>query len=315
MQVENPLFTVATVTYNSSKWVRQTIESVLASSFTDFEFLISDDCSTDITWDIIKLYMDPRIKAKRNDINLGEYPNRNSILRTARGKYIIYVDGDDMLYPNTLRNLAEYIAQWPNATSIWGVQSHSMHYCYFPVLLEPLETIKWIYAANIPISIIGFTETCFNTEALKKVGGFSEEFISGDTYIKKKLALHGSVLLVPLGFMYWRKSEGQATNRLKKGLTGYRENVRIDRAILSDPLFGQYVEEKKLFQYNCKVRDIKVLLYHTLSKGKLLLCWHIIKEFKFKFSDMNYLFKKADNSYRFEIKKRLYKGDQYVSIN
>ena len=94
-----PLFTVATITYNSSRWVRQAIESVLASSYTDFEYIISDDCSTDDTWDIIQEYKDGRIKAWRNQTNIGEYPNRNIVLRQAKGKYFLFIDGDDLTYP------------------------------------------------------------------------------------------------------------------------------------------------------------------------------------------------------------------------
>jgi glycosyltransferase involved in cell wall biosynthesis len=51
-----PKVTIATITYNSEKFVAQAIESVLAQSFTDFEYLISDDCSTDTTWDITCKY-------------------------------------------------------------------------------------------------------------------------------------------------------------------------------------------------------------------------------------------------------------------
>ena len=75
-----PLFTVATITYNSSKWVRDAIESILNSTFSDFELLISDDCSSDNTWEIIQTYQDPRITAWRNEQNLGEYANRNKFI-------------------------------------------------------------------------------------------------------------------------------------------------------------------------------------------------------------------------------------------
>ena len=55
--------------YNASKYVREAIDSVLAQTHTNFEFIIMDDCSTDDTWDIIQSYTDNRIEAYRNDEN------------------------------------------------------------------------------------------------------------------------------------------------------------------------------------------------------------------------------------------------------
>lgn len=67
MKVEQPLFTVATVTYNSGRWIKQAIESVLASSYSDFEYIIADDCSNDDTWSKVNEYNDSRIVAFRQE--------------------------------------------------------------------------------------------------------------------------------------------------------------------------------------------------------------------------------------------------------
>ena len=56
MLSNNPLVTVVTVTYNSSKYVRDAIEGVLAQSYANIEYIIADDCSTDDTWKIINEY-------------------------------------------------------------------------------------------------------------------------------------------------------------------------------------------------------------------------------------------------------------------
>src|ERR1039458_6787046 len=102
MTTPNPKVTVAMVTFNSAKYVAQAIESILAQDFSSFELLICDDCSTDQTWAIIQGYVDTRIRAIRNDKNIGEYANRNQALFRAEGKYLIFIDGDDYLYPHCL---------------------------------------------------------------------------------------------------------------------------------------------------------------------------------------------------------------------
>ena len=79
-QRHGPTVTVVMVTYNAEPFVSEAIESVLAQEFADFELLICDDASTDSTWDRIRCHSDHRIRAIRNPVNIGEYPNRNQAL-------------------------------------------------------------------------------------------------------------------------------------------------------------------------------------------------------------------------------------------
>jgi glycosyltransferase involved in cell wall biosynthesis len=307
-----PLFTIATITYNSEKWVKQAIESILTSSFTDFELLISDDCSTDNTWKIIKQYNHPKIKSWQNQVNLGEYPNRNKVLNEARGKYILFVDGDDVLYKNTLRNISEYLSEYPEAVSVWGVWSHQISFCIFPVLLQPIDTVQWIYGANLPIFIMGFAETVFKIETLRQVGGFSEKYICGDVYIKKRIALEGPVILIPIGLMFWRRTTGQATQRLNVALNGYKNNVFIDREILSNKFFNEKQKEYLLFEKNLNIRDIKLLFKYTFMKGKFFAGIRLWKIFGFSIGDLKYLFMKADFSYLDTLQRSLYNGNHKI---
>jgi glycosyltransferase involved in cell wall biosynthesis len=295
--LNQPLFTVATITYNSSKWVKQAIESVLASGFSDFEYIISDDCSTDRTWQIINSYNDPRIKAFHQNKNIGEYPNRNFALSKASGKYILYVDGDDELYADTLQKLEQYIKQYPEAGSIWGITEKYFSSRNLPLLLPSEEIIKWIYLANISFAQIGFAETVFRIDVLKNLGGFSEKFISGDTYIKKLIAVEEPVLLVPPGFVFWRITPGQASSKLPTNYNGYRNNVLIDRAIISTILKKNYKLPFKTIERNIQIRDTKLLITHTLKKGKVFDFFSLCQEFGFTFKDVKYLFKKGDYSY------------------
>ena len=63
----------------------------------NFEYIIGDDCSIDNTWEIINDFNDSRIVKYRNDTNLGEYPNRNKAVTIAKGDWILFIDGDDVM--------------------------------------------------------------------------------------------------------------------------------------------------------------------------------------------------------------------------
>lgn len=298
MNSSQPLFTIATITYNSSQWVRQAIESVLAASFADFEYLIADDFSTDNTWNIINEYKDARIIAWQNDANIGEYPNRNKILEKAHGKYILYVDGDDILYHHTLRNLKEYLDYYTDVVSIWGVAVDKVSFVSLPVCLSPEEITRWIYLANIWIAQLGLAETVFQTEALKKSGGFPTHLISGDTYTKKRIALEGNTLLVPMGFMYWRNSPGQASSKMLKSYNGFINNVQIERGILAILQQKNFKIPLEKVKQNIAVRDIKLLFKHTFLKGKFKDGITLFLKLGFQFRSLKYLFIKGDYQYK-----------------
>jgi ADP-heptose:LPS heptosyltransferase/glycosyltransferase involved in cell wall biosynthesis len=86
-------------TYNYARYLPETIESVLAQDFTDFEILISDDASTDDSAAVIRRYAakDPRIRCQLHPANIGMVANWNWCLQQARGDYVKYLFGDDCL--------------------------------------------------------------------------------------------------------------------------------------------------------------------------------------------------------------------------
>ena len=292
----HPLFTIATITYNSSKWVRDAIESVLASSFQDFEYLISDDCSTDDTWAIIQEYKDPRIKAWRNEKNIGEYPNRNKVLHQANGQYIFYIDGDDILYKHSLRELSEYIKEFPEAAAIWA--SGGIESVVFPYLFSPQEMTRLILFTNCPISVVGLTESLFKTEVLKQVGGFKESFIAGDTYIKRRLACEFSILLTKPGYAYWRVSTGQASNKLKYGYHNLIEMDKINQEIVHASYFPLKDKEYELASDNINTSAIKLLVRKTILKGKFLDFFRLMKIMNKSFTGLPLLFNKPKLNYK-----------------
>lgn len=297
MSKVQPLFTVATVTYNSGKWVRQAIESVLASSFTDFELLISDDCSTDDTWDIIQQYCDPRVKAWRNEKNIGEYPNRNKVLAEAKGKYLLFVDGDDILYKQTLRNLSEYVQEFPEASAVWGVPSARFCFALLPYQFEPAITVRLIYETDITLAEIGFAETLFKTSCLKAIGGLATGFRIGDTWAKKMIASQYPVLFVPMGYMLWRVSAGQASNKVHNLRGGGFENFMIDKAIFSQPIQGLSEEKQHSLWLDVQSSFIKNLLRSSIREFNIRVFFQILREADIPITNLKLLFRKRQMNY------------------
>ncbi|HXY53926.1 MAG TPA: glycosyltransferase family 2 protein [Nitrospirota bacterium] len=94
-----PKVSVCMPTFNSENFLSEAIESVLKQSYTDFELIVSDDCSSDETVAIAKRYaeIDRRIKIRANEQNVGQARNLNLCLQHAKGEYIKFVFSDDVL--------------------------------------------------------------------------------------------------------------------------------------------------------------------------------------------------------------------------
>jgi len=111
--------------YNCEKYLPESIESILNQSFTDFEFIIIDDGSTDNSWDLIQEYAekDSRITAIRNKENLWISWNRNKLLKASKWKYVVWQDSDDISTLERIEKQYNYMEQNPKVWICgWGLQ-------------------------------------------------------------------------------------------------------------------------------------------------------------------------------------------------
>lgn len=109
-----PTVSLVMKVYNGEKYLREAIESILNQTFTDFEFLIIDDGSTDHSEQIIKSYDDERIRFFQNETNMGLIKTQNKIIAQAKGKYIAVMDCDDISYPTRFEKQVHYLENHPN---------------------------------------------------------------------------------------------------------------------------------------------------------------------------------------------------------
>jgi glycosyltransferase involved in cell wall biosynthesis len=114
LNMKNLKITVLMSVYNGEKYLREAIDSILNQTFTDFEFLIINDGSTDSSRDIILSYRDPRIRLVDNERNIGLTKSLNRGLNVARGEYIARIDADDISMPNRLDVQYNYMKDDPN---------------------------------------------------------------------------------------------------------------------------------------------------------------------------------------------------------
>ena len=148
----NNLGSIITPSYNTAKFIGKTIESVQTQTHRNWELIIVDDCSSDNTDEVVADYLnDDRIKYIKNEKNSGAAISRNRALREAKGKWIAFLDSDDLWLPEKLERQICFMEKngyhfsytnyeeidendWPINVKVSGpkrINKHGMYnYCY-----------------------------------------------------------------------------------------------------------------------------------------------------------------------------------------
>ncbi len=131
-----PLISIVIPVFNRSKTIRRAIDSVLNQNFSDFELIIIDDYSTDDSSDIIQSYRDDRIVYKKLENNSGAANARNVGIKMANGKYVGFLDSDDMFADNFLQETSKLLeSSKPDIGFCWTavnvINNKSIRYNYF----------------------------------------------------------------------------------------------------------------------------------------------------------------------------------------
>ena len=268
--MHQPLVSILMTSFNREKYITQAIESVLASTYQDFELIIADDGSTDNTVNIANAFAekDSRIRVYLNKKNLGDYPNRNMVATFAKGKYLKYLDSDDYIYPWGLQILVNIMEQYPEAG--WGLCSLEQYTEKpFPFQLSPKEAYTYHYFGpglfnKAPLSAI------IKKDVFQNENGFNPIRMAGDFEMWHRLAQKYPVVAMPHGIVWYREHQAQEVNEYRKFIKIY-ENIKVQ--YLNDkncPLSPDLIEQ---VYKNEKKKTFKEIL-----KGFIFLNFYRVKD-------------------------------------
>lgn len=231
--MSQPTVSLLMTSYNREKYIAEAIQSALASTYTDFELIIVDDGSKDRTVEIARSFerQDQRVKVYVNEKNLGDYPNRNKAAAYATGKYIKYLDADDMIYPWGLEIVVDCMERFPEAG--YGLDSLAQDEGrIFPFLLGPEEAYRRDYF-GIPLFDKAPTSCIIRRSVFEEAGGFSGRQFVGDHEMWHKLSMTYNVLLMPHGIVWSRiHEEQQSKNNRENSVVVFLYSV-VSREYLS----------------------------------------------------------------------------------
>lgn len=280
----HPFVSVLMTAYNREEYITESIKSILASTYTQFELIIVDDHSDDDTFAIANDFAktDGRIKVYKNEKNLGDYPNRNIAASYAKGKYLKYLDSDDIIYPWGLEAMVYCMEKFPLAA--FGLLSKNLNLnTYLPVELSGEEAYK-VYFFQCALFTVGPSGSIINREAFQNAGGFSGHPYIGDTELWLKLAKTYRVICLPLNLFWWREHPHQQVHEGMRNSYYEKQTLKMHRDFL---LAGDCPLDKNVAAIALR-NQINILTRKSIRSflgGHFLKGTAIIKNNQLKFTD------------------------------
>ena len=232
---KSPLVSVLMSVYNGQDFIAKAIDSILCQTFTDFEFLIINDGSTDLTDSIVKSYQDPRIYYLKKN-NTGLTSSLNYGIKLSKGKFIARMDSDDFSYPKRLELQVQVIRQNPK---IGLVASRARLFDNGHESITPFYTEEQIMQMIKFQNPIVHSSVMISKELFKSVGLYNEIYQTTqdyDAWIRlseiSKLIILDQILvgrIISVGSISRKRYILQAKNsfRIRRGSIPLTKNIYL----------------------------------------------------------------------------------------
>jgi glycosyltransferase involved in cell wall biosynthesis len=260
----SPLVSVLMTAYNREKYIGEAIESVLSSTYHNFELIIVDDHSKDNTVEIARKYAkkDKRIQVYMNEENLGQFPNRNKAASYAKGKYIKYLDSDDKIYDWGLAYCVEMMEKYPDA----GMGILNLNKDVQQQYLSSTVAININFFQKEILSI-GPSGTILRRDAFKQIGFYKPDYgVPSDMYFNLKMSATFPIVLLDKVFFFYREHDDQ---ELKNKYSYLCYNYKYLHDALQIPGFPLNEEQKAFLLKKAKVFFVKTFLNYLRQTGNV----------------------------------------------
>lgn len=219
-----PTFSVVMAAYNAERTIAATLGSVFAQSRSDYEIVVVDDGSTDRTAEAVEDVADDRVRLVRT-ANAGVAAARNAGIASARGRYVSFIDADDLWLPSYLESMGAALDGRPTAgfafTDAWVWDERVGRFGRQTIMStgDPPETVpedpRALFRLLVERNFV-FTAATVRSDVLSSVGGFDTGFtVSEDWHLWLRIAAHGygAVRAAPVLAVYRIRRGSLSSNR------------------------------------------------------------------------------------------------------
>ncbi|KAA5805704.1 glycosyltransferase family 2 protein [Thermoanaerobacterium thermosaccharolyticum] len=234
-----PKVTVAIPTYNRAHYLKEAIESVLNQTYTDYELLVVDNASTDITEEVVKSFSDKRIKYIKNETNIGMVNNWNKCIDLAQGEYLIIFHDDDIMKPELLEKEVEILDNNDDivlvATNISIIKDNGLilkqkeEKLTNNIIMGKYEFIYKLYKEKffLPCPTVMMRLNFINQNNIR----FRPEVgLNADGYMWMEINLHDKKMLFlhePLLLYRHHENQNSIINFFERNINGYKYSMKL----------------------------------------------------------------------------------------
>ncbi len=201
-----PLVSIIITSYNRSAMLPKAIESALAQNYPNLEIVVSDNCSTDGSDDIIKKYTsDPRLVYSRNDQNIGMLPNfRKATYDIAKGEFITYVNCDDYLIDNSfITDCVKLVNKYENVFLVHGrmnFYSQGNNVLWempeSPYFTQEIWDGKDVFFRSMQTGLLSWGACLMKRSEMRRLGSLMSDYHNGDLDSNYRIMLTGKVAFI-----------------------------------------------------------------------------------------------------------------------
>ena len=287
MANHTPLVSVLVTAYNREAYLKDTLLSILQSTYEDFEVIVVDDNSSDNSLEIANQLakQDSRIKAHSNKANLGDYPNRMKAASLAQGHYIKYVDSDDLIYPHSLAVMVDSMEMYPGAAL--GL-SHSMpqYEAPYPWYHSPEETFRKHFRGRGCLSC-GPSSAIIRRGPFESLGGFRPRWkVISDTDLWRRLASRWPTVLLPPALSWWRRHEGQEFTKANNDVVYLQRGFELSLKMLTNEECPLPANERAAALARSKQHFARRLLSMAFRNQQVRLALNLFRNSDLKISEL-----------------------------
>lgn len=261
--------------YNGEQYIERTIQSVLDQTFTEYELLVIDNCSTDNTIDKVRNFKDSRIHLIQNERNYGMFGNWNICLHRAQGEYIHLLCADDSLQPECLEKQLNILETHKdivfvfNASNVVDEQDKNIMKRR-PFHKDMICDGKWLARKSFRThNLFGEpSNVLFRRSSSELVGEFSSEVCySSDWDYWMRLSMEGNVAYIDECLTNFRVSTISGTSQLLKQKEKLKKDdkVLIDR-VKQNPKFKVTKSDIAIHSIAIKMRLYAKMFFCLLTK-------------------------------------------------
>lgn len=265
---QNRLISIITTVYNAEKYLHELISSIIDQTYSNFEFIVVDDCSTDNSYSILKKYQkqDSRIKLIKNEHNHKQAYSRNLAINMANGKYIAFIDADDIAHLNRLQIQLNFIEQNPDV-DVCGSYYYLFNGNNFkfkqtpPITHDEIECHMRLFG-----NCIAFPSVMLKTDIIKEFM-FNEKMLgNAEDYELWIRMLDNNVKFynIPEYLLYYRIHNSQSSQLNLKPIYEYVNNIRSKTLKKIFPDWSAHKITNALSAMMNSKLNVKLLSYYVL---------------------------------------------------